>query len=219
MVTKHVLEASGIRIAFDGRQILSDIYLRVESGEVLGIVGRNGQGKSTLLKMIYGTLRAEQSIVIDGVFQRQAFKNFRAIRYQPQFSFLPGRLSMRRVFADYEVEMDDFFARFAALKAEPETRIDMLSGGWRRMIETYIVLCSKTHFVMLDEPFTHISPVMIEALQHVIAREKANKGIILTDHMIAPLLEASTSLYMLRDGHLARARSAADLAWLGYRVA
>ncbi|MGI4834560.1 MAG: ATP-binding cassette domain-containing protein [Janthinobacterium lividum] len=50
----HVLEADSIRVAFDGRPILTDIYLRVQTGQVVGLLGCNGSGKSTLLQAVFG---------------------------------------------------------------------------------------------------------------------------------------------------------------------
>ena len=58
----HTLEVDSIQLAFNNRRILSDIYLKCETGKITGLLGRNGQGKSCLMKIIYGTLSCEKSI-------------------------------------------------------------------------------------------------------------------------------------------------------------
>ncbi|MHC2993727.1 hypothetical protein OB13_19890, partial [Pontibacter sp. HJ8] len=70
----HKLEADSIQLEFDGRRILSDIHLKCETGGITGLLGRNGQGKSCLMKIIYGSLTCEKSVRIDNRVQFEAFK-------------------------------------------------------------------------------------------------------------------------------------------------
>ena len=61
----HKLEADGIQLAFDERNILTDIYIKCQTGKITGLLGRNGQGKSCLMEIIYGTRPADKSVRID----------------------------------------------------------------------------------------------------------------------------------------------------------
>jgi len=79
----HTLEADSIQLEFDGRSILSDIYLKAETGKITGLLGRNGAGKSCLMKIIYGSLKSEKSIRIDGYAQHEALKQTGLLRYLP----------------------------------------------------------------------------------------------------------------------------------------
>ncbi|MGS0014500.1 ATP-binding cassette domain-containing protein, partial [Escherichia coli] len=63
----HILEADGIQLSFYERKILSGIYLQCETGKITGLLGRNGQGKSCLMKIMFGSLPAEKSIRFDRV--------------------------------------------------------------------------------------------------------------------------------------------------------
>lgn len=213
----HLLEASGIRVAFDGRQVLSDAYLRVRTGEIVAIVGRNGQGKSTMMKAVYGTLPSECSVHINGVFRRRPYSHPELLRYLPQFSFSPPNRSVGRLLSDFQLSFEAFYKWFPQFREKADSRIGNLSGGWIRILETFAILCADSHFVMLDEPFSHVSPLQVEILQQLIREERSRKGIVLTDHLLDPLLGISDVLYMLGDGNLRRADSAADLVSLGYR--
>ena len=64
---KHVLEADGIQLEFNGRKVLSDVYLKCETAKITGLLGRNGQGKSCLMNIIYGSLPSEKSVRFDHV--------------------------------------------------------------------------------------------------------------------------------------------------------
>jgi ABC-type cobalamin/Fe3+-siderophores transport system ATPase subunit len=87
----HTLQADSIRLEFDGRVILSDIYIKCETGKITGLLGRNGQGKSCLMKIIYGDLSCEKSVRFDNVSQYEAFKRPDLLLYLPQFNFIPAQ--------------------------------------------------------------------------------------------------------------------------------
>lgn len=108
----HILEADSIQLEFDRRRILSSIYLKCETGKITGLLGKNGQGKSCLMKIIYGSLKCEKSVRFDNTAFYEAFKRPELLLYLPQFNFIPKSLSLRRVFKDFEVNYNSFEKRF-----------------------------------------------------------------------------------------------------------
>lgn len=72
---KHTLEISGMRLLFDERLILSDVYMKIETGDTVGLLGRNGCGKTCLMRGVYGTLECEKSVIIDNISVYEAYKN------------------------------------------------------------------------------------------------------------------------------------------------
>jgi ATPase subunit of ABC transporter with duplicated ATPase domains len=76
----HTLEADSIELAFAGKRILSSIYLKCETGKITGLLGRNGQGKTCLMKIIYGSLPCEKSVRFDQVAYAEAYKQLNLIR-------------------------------------------------------------------------------------------------------------------------------------------
>jgi ABC-type lipopolysaccharide export system ATPase subunit len=91
-----------------------------------------------------------------------------------------------------------------------------LSGGQIRLVELYVILKSKTLFVMLDEPFTHIMPLHIEKIKQIMAEEKENKGILVTDHYYQHIIDVSDQLYILANGKTHLTKKLADIERLGY---
>jgi hypothetical protein len=71
---------------------------------------------------------------------------------------------------------------------------------WIKAVTLGITLRSKTKFVMLDEPFTHLNPLQIEKVKELLLEEKQNKGLLVTDHMFTHIVDISDSLYLLKNG-------------------
>ena len=91
-----------------------------------------------------------------------------------------------------------------------------LSGGERRILESYLILRSPTQFVMLDEPFSQVAPLHVSTLKALIRQEKSSKGILLTDHMHRHVTDIADRLYVLADGQTHLIRGGEDLVRYGY---
>lgn len=213
---KHNLEADSVQLQYDNRNILSNIYLQCETGKITGLLGKNGQGKSCLLKIIFGSLDCEKSVRIDQVSLNHAYKRPELIRYLPQFNFIPGSLSLKRIFQDFTIDFGSFSELFPEFKTRYRSGVGSLSGGEHRLIAIYILLKSKSHFVLLDEPFTHLSPIQIEKVRDLLVAEKENKGILLTDHLYRQVLTVCDNLYVLTNGQTHLIKTTADIEALGY---
>src|SRR5579859_1850315 len=157
-----ILEADSIQLAFGSRSILSDIYIRCDKGKITGLLGRNGQGKTSLMRVIYGELEASGSSVrFDNRPVPQSFKRPDLIAYLPQFNFIPGSLPLYRIMGDFNIEFSDLEKELPELSSRYKSRIRDLSGGQRRLLETYVILRSPSEFALLDEPFSHLMPVQV----------------------------------------------------------
>ena len=212
----HQLEADSIQLQLGNRTILCSIYLKCETGKITGLLGRNGQGKSCLMKIIYGTLDCEKSIRIDNQAQYEAYKRPELLLYLPQFNFIPKALSLKRIFQDYIMDFSSFAAWFPEMRSKYKSSIGSLSGGEHRLVELYIIARSRTYFAMLDEPFTHLSPIQIEKAKELLLEEKNNKGLLITDHMYRQVLDICDNMYVLSNGKTHLTNSLADVESLGY---
>lgn len=212
----HKLEVDSVQLEFDGRKILSDIYLKCETGSITGLLGRNGQGKTCLMQIIYGVLKTEKFVRIDDLVQYEAFKKPNLISYCPQFNFIPGLLSVKRVFKDFDLDYKPFIQAFPEFLLLNKSSISSLSAGEKRLIEIYIIIKSKSLFGMLDEPFTYLSPIQIEKIKGLLIKEKEYKGLLITDHMFRNILDIADSLYILTSGKTHLTNKKDDIETLGY---
>ncbi|MDE5945240.1 MAG: ATP-binding cassette domain-containing protein [Rikenella sp.] len=220
----HLLEIDSARMQVGGRggcrTILQHAYLQVRSGEAVALLGLNGCGKSTLLQMLYGTRKGTfRHVRFDGQPVEKAFREPKHVRYLPQFHFIPGHLSVRRAFADYQVELSSFTADFPDLTRCAEARIEQLSGGERRLIEAYLIIRSPSAICLLDEPFSQLMPLHIATLKRLIrdqvrAREK---GYVIADHLYRDALQICDRICLLKEGYVSEiSASGKELAALGY---
>ena len=213
----HTLEADGIQLDFGLRRILSDVYLKCETGKITGLLGRNGQGKSCLMNVILGTLNSSiNSVRFDGNVTRNTAKRPDLLLYLPQFNFIPKSLKVKQVFDDFQLSYPDFENRFPEFKQKYDSKVSHLSGGQWRTVEIYIIAKTPSLFAMLDEPFTHLNPIQIDKIKEFLLEERVNKGFLITDHMYQHLLDISDTVYLLKDGKTHLTKTMQDLDDLGY---
>lgn len=212
------LEIDSVQLSFDGRTILSNVYLKCETGDIVGILGRNGCGKSSLLKLLFGTLRAEsKSVRYNGVYTQQLYKINRAVHYLPQDGMFMDYLTFSDLISIFKlVPSLDQLLEIEELRENQNIKIGALSGGIKKMMEIMTLLYSDAHFVLLDEPFSFISPVLIEKLIPHIQAQAKTKGIILTDHLYQKIWSTASKYYIIYDSNMRQIYEIEELEKYGY---
>lgn len=204
-------------LEFDGRKVLQDIWLQCSTGEIVGLLGRNGCGKSSLLKIIFGSLQPQYKYVsINGQYIAKGYHDQR-IAYLPQHGFLPKGIRINKM-APLLVDKQ-FWNEFAAQDVYQKfgnKKTDELSGGELRQLETLMILYSKADFILMDEPFTHVSPVQSEGFKALIRRVGKVKGIIITDHQYYNILDVSDRIILIENGTTRHITSNEDLVAYNY---
>lgn len=212
------LHVDSVRKHFFDRQLLSDVFLSCKPGQIIGLLGRNGSGKTTLMKIIFGTIRAENRFVsVDGVKLGALYTSHKVIQYLPLEGFLPGHVKIKDIIScicteasRQPVQQNEFVRPF--LKHKP----GQLSGGERRLVEIVIMLHSGANYLLLDEPFSGISPLYIDVIKTIIKEHSKGKGFIITDHDYQNVLDLSTEVILLDNGNTKPVKEYRDLVALGY---
>jgi len=211
------LEVDSVILEFQTKRILQNVYLKSETGKITGLLGRNGSGKSCLLKVLFGELNPnDKSIRINGNSLINTYRSPKDLRYLPQTRYIPNFLTLKIIFNDYKLDFDDLLICFPEFEKFHKSKLSNLSGGERRIIEIYIILVSHSKFCMLDEPFSQVMPIHVDAIKKLILREKENKGIIITDHMYKDIIDICDNLYVISKGKTYLTSSINDLETLGY---
>lgn len=214
----HILEVDSVQKCFDSKSILSDIYLKCETGDIIGLLGRNGSGKSTLLKIIFGTENADFKFVrIDGVVKNRTSDLFKEISYLSQDNFIPNHFSVKKAVS---LTMDKSkikeFYDDEIIHTFKNSKINHLSGGELRYLEIKLILCNASQFVLLDEPYNGMSPLLIEKVNALIQENSKRKGIIITDHNYQNVIAISTQLLLMKNGKAHHLKDKAELIEKGY---
>lgn len=210
-----MLEIDSLSHAYGPRRVLAGVYLSVRPGEVVGVVGRNGCGKTTMLRAILGTLDADHiHLEIDGAPVRRAYRSG-AVAYLPQEPYLPRRMRVHRAIslALPTPEARRRAAGHSRVKPLLRRRVAALSGGEQRFLEVMLAALFPSAYSLLDEPFTEIEPLhrgpLCGELQR-IAREE-NRGLVITDHAYRDVLAAADRVVVLADGVIRPAEGEEDL--------
>lgn len=152
---KHILEVDSVQKSYEGKSILYDVYLKCETGEIVGLLGRNGCGKSTLLKIIFGIESADNKFIrIDGTVKNQTSHLLKEVSYLHQENFIPNNFSVKKAIS-LAIEKSEIakFLEDELIKSIIDKNIKSLSGGEIRYLEIKLILSNSSKFVLLDEPY------------------------------------------------------------------
>lgn len=194
-------EIDNVELKEASEHILKGIYLKAETGKITGILGANGCGKSSLLRILFGSLSPDHKLIrIDSKPYLKPLFTYNLVKLLPQESFIPSHIKIKTVFSLFEVSWDDFINDFEGFSNYLNSTIREISGGERRLIEAYLVIKSKAELVLLDEPFTHLAPVYIEKFKKILKKEAKTKAVVMTDHLYHHIIDLADDLYFLTNG-------------------
>ncbi len=221
------LTANNLAKAYRGREVVRDVSLQVESGQVVGLLGPNGAGKTTCFYMIIGIVQADcGSINLNGEDITRYSMHERArhgLGYLPQEASIFRRLSVGdNILAILETRPD--MNKKQRLQRRDELLEEFhvhhlrdslgqaLSGGERRRIEIARALATEPDFILLDEPFAGVDPISVNDIKQIInhLRERGI-GVLITDHNVRETLDICEKAYIVGEGHIIAEGQADDI--------
>jgi lipopolysaccharide export system ATP-binding protein len=220
------LTAKNLGKRFDKRPVVRGVSITIQRGEVIGLLGANGAGKTTCFYMItgliqpdYGTITLDGEDLTDLPVYRRARKG---IGYLPQeasiFQGLTVENNILAVLEMVEKSKERREAVLEALLAEfsishlRRTPSLALSGGERRRVEIARALASRPHFILLDEPLAGIDPIAVADIRDLIAHLKDRGiGVLITDHNVRDTLGIIDRAYIIHDGMVLLEGSPSDI--------
>jgi branched-chain amino acid transport system ATP-binding protein len=218
----NLLEASGLNSYYADSHILFDVSLQVARNEVVGLLGRNGAGKSTTLKSLMGVLTPRSgNVMFDGV-NIAGRKSHAIARAGMQLVH-----EERRIFGSLSVEenlvlagltasgrwpLDRIYEMFPRLKERRGGRGTDLSGGEQQMLAIARALVRDPKIILLDEPFEGLAPVIVRDLM-AACRNLAASGqtIVLVEQNLAAMLALAQRVYIINNGHIVHEGPAQEL--------
>jgi len=209
------LVGTGLWKTIRGREILRDVTVSLNRGEVVGLLGPNGAGKTTTFYLLTGLTGADRgTITLDGVdvTDMPLYRRARlGLGYLPQEASIFRGMSVEdNLLALLEVVEPDRERRVAAAE-ELMREFDILrlrrapsvtlSGGERRRLEIARALTAHPHILLLDEPLTGIDPIAIGELKELILHLRdRGLGVLITDHNVREMLTVVDRAYIIHDG-------------------
>ena len=216
---KELLRLEKISVYFGKRKILEDLNLNLNQGEILGLLGPNGVGKSTIFNIIIGLLKPnygsvfieKKNVTQDPIFFRT--KNYK-IGYVPQHGGYFHDLTLREnlkaisevVIKEKKLRDEKIDLLISKFELEPLQNIkaEFLSGGQKKRLVISLALLSNPKILLLDEPFAALDIMTIKNLQQIIVdlQTQHNISIILCDHQARDLLSCVDLAIVLSNGRV-----------------
>ena len=212
------LSARHLAKSYGPRQVVKDVSLTIESGQIVGLLGPNGAGKTTCFYMIVNLVKADQgNIVIDDEDITPLPMHGRArkgIGYLPQEASIFRKMTVaNNIMAILETRKE---LTQAERKEKMESLLDefhiqhirdslgmALSGGERRRVEIARALAAEPAFILLDEPFAGVDPISVGDIKTIVKQlKKRGLGVLITDHNVRETLDICEKAYIVGNGHI-----------------
>ena len=214
---KSILRAEGLVKRYGKRTVVNDVHINVRQGEIVGLLGPNGAGKTTSFYMTTGLIVPNAGHIYIDDKEITGFPVYRRARagvgYLPQEASVFRKLSVEdNIKAVLEMtgkpreyqrqKLESLIEEFRLGKVR-KNKGDQLSGGERRRTEIARCLAIEPKFIMLDEPFAGVDPIVVEDIQHIVWQLKyRNIGILITDHNVHETLNITDRAYLLFEGRI-----------------
>ncbi len=215
-----MIEIENLRAGYGGITVLNGVSLRVGANETVGVIGANGAGKSTLVAALCGLVPAQAGRIVHQGFDVTATPAHLRVRrgigavLEGRHLFGPmtvrqhltlGRLGARAVPAgEHRFDEADVMALFPFLRDRLDDSVELMSGGEQQMVALARALLLQPQLLILDEPSTGLSPLVVRQIMKTIGtlRERG-MGILMVEQNVALAAEVSDRAYVLSVGRIA----------------
>ena len=150
-----------------------------------------------------------------GILLKKSEKNSTATRIKLVLSE-EARRDLKGIQDYISDEQESPIAAVKVIEKILDTRIRNISGGELRYLEIKLLINMETKYLLLDEPFNRVSPILIEDIKRLILESSPGKGIILTDHAYRDVLSIATRIYIMQNGSIKEIADKSELAHFGY---
>ncbi len=208
MAGKPLLEIKNLRKSYGSHEVLKGITFEIPKGQIVGLLGPNGCGKSSMIKSIVGLINDyEGDIFING--QAPGVESKKVVAYLPEKNYLPPWMTPKSAI-NY---MADFYKNFDKEKAlnmaqtfelNMKQKLKTMSKGQQEKLHLILVMCRKADLYVLDEPLGGVDVVARDFILETILKNHAeNSTILLSTHLIYDIERILDRVIMIKGGTLA----------------
>ena len=205
---EHILEIEKLIKRYkNNKNALNNINLKIKKGKIVGLLGPNGCGKTTLIKSIVGLLRPDSGeILIDGHHPGVYTKGI--VSYLPDLDYLPRWMKVKdavEFFGDFykDFDKDKSIRLLNFMKLEPNQKIRECSKGMNEKLQLALVLSRNAQLYILDEPIAGVDPVSREKiLDAIVEFYNEDSGVIITTHLVTDIERIFDDIAFMKDGEI-----------------
>lgn len=202
-----ILEVKNISKSFDGKKIIDNLSFDIEKGKIVGLLGKNGSGKTTVLKMINDLLTIDEGkILING--EGVSEKTKARVSYLPERTYLQSNQTVAEVFAFFESFYQDFDREKAEkllsdLDLNLNSSLSKMSKGMKEKIQLILVMSRNASLYILDEPLGGVDPTTRDyIMQTILSNFGEDSSLLITTHLIADVEKILDEVIFIDNGKI-----------------
>lgn len=213
---KDILQLNGLEKSYGSKLVLKNINFTIEAGKIVGLLGPNGSGKTTIIKAINGLLQLDKGVIL--IDEKSPSKETKAIvSYLPDVSYLNDTIRIVDVLSLFQ----DFYQDFDRDKAErllsdlglnDSDRLKHLSKGNKEKVQLVLVMSRKAKLYILDEPIGGVDPAARDyILKTIITNYSEDASVLISTHLISEVESILDDVIFIKDGEVLLQGDADDL--------
>ena len=192
MINMNLVEIKNLSKKFENKEVLKDINLTIPKGKIIGLLGKNGVGKTTLIKLINDLLTPTTGeILIKG--NKVGVESKKIISYLPERTYLNKQMKVSEVISYFEDFYDDFDRKKAEkllkdLDLDINQNLSKMSKGMQEKVQLVLVMSRNADLYILDEPLGGVDPATRDyILDTILSNFKENASVIISTHLISDI--------------------------------
>lgn len=202
-----ILKCNRLSKSYDFTNALNSVNLSVKSGKIVGLLGPNGSGKTTFIKLLNGLIKPTQGeILIDG--KNPGIETKKIVAYLPDKNYLDNTKTVKailRLFADFyeDFDLDRAIKMLKDLDIDSSKRFKLLSKGMKEKVQLILVMCRRAKLYLLDEPIAGVDPAARDyILNTIIKNYDKDAAVIISTHLIADIESVLDEAIFINKGNI-----------------
>ena len=211
-----ILEVKNISKSFDNKKVVDNVSFDIVSGKIVGLLGKNGSGKTTILKMINDLLTIDSGeIVVNG--QDISDETKKIISYLPERSYLEQDYTVAQVFTLFEEFYKDFDMQKAKklleeLDLDLNASLSKMSKGMKEKVQLILVMSRRAKLYILDEPLGGVDPVTRDyIMKTILSNFSDDASMIITTHIVSDIEKILDEVILIDKGKIVLSGNADEL--------
>ena len=216
MSTSSLLRLEHVQKNYGKTEALSGVNLDIQPGRIVGLLGPNGSGKTTIIKLINGLLQPTSGqVLING--EKPSPKTKKVVSYLPDTTYLGDNMKIKEVFAMFKDFYSDFDEEKANhlledLKLDEKSRLKNLSKGNKEKVQLILVMSRKADLYVLDEPIGGVDLAARDyILKTIIQNRSENSSVLISTHLISDIEDILDDVIFIKDGEILLQEDANEL--------